>query len=140
MQFYFILLSNYKYIAEYLPALLSSIYHRYVSRVNVRDSSKHVILGTEQFKPQEFSTQINLSMDNAWGILRCIIDICMNLDNGKYLLMKDPNKVIKSGYLVNAKFSELTLAIVNKSKNTSRNFFRIDIQMLFMFFNNTVLP
>ncbi|CAG2064786.1 unnamed protein product, partial [Timema podura] len=42
----------------------------YVSRAHVRDSSKHVILGTQQYKPNEFATQINLNMDNAWGILR----------------------------------------------------------------------
>ena len=59
----------------------------------MRDSTKHVILGTEQFKPSEFATQINLNMDNGWGILRCIVDICMKLDDGKYLLLRDPNKV-----------------------------------------------
>lgn len=64
----------------------------YVSRVHVRDSSKHVILGTQQFKPSEFANQINLQMDNAWGILRCLVDTCMKLDEGKYLIMKDPNK------------------------------------------------
>ncbi|CAG5897251.1 unnamed protein product, partial [Menidia menidia] len=37
--------------------------------------------------------QINLSMENAWGILRCVIDICRKLDEGKYLILKDPNKV-----------------------------------------------
>ena len=66
---------------------------RYVSRLHVRDSSKHVILGTQQFKPAEFATQISLSMDNAWGIVRCIVDTCMALKEGKYLIMKDPNKV-----------------------------------------------
>lgn len=65
-----------------------------MSRVNVRDSSKHVILGTQQYKPSEFATQITLNMDNAWGILRCIIDLCMKQKDGKYLIMKDPNKVI----------------------------------------------
>ncbi|XP_044731758.1 eukaryotic translation initiation factor 3 subunit D [Chrysoperla carnea] len=64
----------------------------YVSRALVRDSSKHVILGTQQYKPHEFATQINLNMDNAWGILRCIIDIVMKQKDGKYLIMKDPNK------------------------------------------------
>ena len=66
----------------------------YVSRSHIKDSSKHVILGTQQFKPNEFANQINLNMDNAWGILRCIIDICMNLKEGKYLIMKDPNKPV----------------------------------------------
>ena len=66
---------------------------RYVSRVNYLDSSKHTILGTQQFRPKEFSTQIALNMDNAWGVLRCIIDTCMKLPDGKYLILKDPLKV-----------------------------------------------
>ena len=31
-----------------------------------------------QFKPSEFAAQINLSMDNCWGIVRCIIDQVMS--------------------------------------------------------------
>eukprot|EP00064_Thunnus_orientalis_P020586 superscaffoldBa00005738_g20726 len=65
----------------------------YVSRYHVKDSARHVILGTQQFKPNEFASQINLSMENAWGILRCVIDICRKLDEGKYLILKDPNKM-----------------------------------------------
>ena len=38
---------------------------------------RHVILGTQQFKPVEFGQQINLNMDNAWGIVRCVLDIIM---------------------------------------------------------------
>lgn len=81
----------------------------YVSRLHSRDSTKHSILGTQQvcsskciifsfiifsfqFKPREFADQINLNMDNAWGVLRCIIDTCMKLSEGKYLILKDPNK------------------------------------------------
>ncbi|EOB03933.1 Eukaryotic translation initiation factor 3 subunit D, partial [Anas platyrhynchos] len=67
---------------------------RYVSRYHVKDSARHVILGTQQFKPNEFASQINLSIENAWGILRCVIDICMKLDEGKYLILKDPNKQV----------------------------------------------
>lgn len=77
----------------YYVLFVGFINYRYVSRLHVRDSSKHVILGTQQYKPNEFATQINLNMDNAWGILRCIIDICMKQKDGKYLIMKDPNKV-----------------------------------------------
>jgi len=66
----------------------------YVSRASPRDSTKHVILGTHQFKPSEFANQINLNLDNAWGILRCIVDTCMKLKEGKYLIMKDPNKPV----------------------------------------------
>jgi hypothetical protein len=48
---------------------------RYITRYNVKDSTRHIILGTQQFKPSEFGGQINLSMDNAWGIIRCIVEI-----------------------------------------------------------------
>jgi len=66
----------------------------YITRFNMKDSSRHVILGTQQFKPSEFASQINLSMDNSWGIVRCIIDQVMAQKDGKYLIVKDPNKPI----------------------------------------------
>merc|ERR1711915_1079525 len=81
-----------KWTVQAILAGSDQIKFGYVSRVNVRDSTKHMILGTQQFKPMEFANQINLNMDNAWGILRCIIDMCMKLPDGKYLIMKDPNK------------------------------------------------
>lgn len=64
----------------------------YVSRVHAKDSSKHIILGTQTNRPKEFAGQINLNMDNAWGVLRCIIDYCLKLPEGRYLILKDPNK------------------------------------------------
>ncbi|XP_018319021.1 eukaryotic translation initiation factor 3 subunit D [Agrilus planipennis] len=81
-----------KWTVQALLAGSDQIKFGYVSRVNVRDNTRHVILGTQQFKPHEFAAQINLNMDNAWGILRCIIDIVMKQKDGKYLIMKDPNK------------------------------------------------
>lgn len=66
---------------------------RYVSRYHVEDSSRHVVLGTQQFKPKEFARLMNLNMENAWGILRCVIDICRNLEEGKYFILKDPHEV-----------------------------------------------
>ena len=81
------------------------VFFSYVSRSQSRDSANHIILGTQQFKPTEFANQINLNMDNAWGVLRCVIDICMKLKEGKYLIMKDPNKV--------SDIKELTISFMN---------------------------
>ncbi|XP_023217705.1 eukaryotic translation initiation factor 3 subunit D-like [Centruroides sculpturatus] len=83
-----------KWTVQALLAGSDQIKFGYVSRVHIRDSSKHAILGTQQFKPKEFADQINLNMDNAWGVLRCIIDTCMKLKQGKYLILKDPNKPV----------------------------------------------
>ena len=56
-----------------------NLYFSYVTRYNVKDSGRHVILGMQHFKPTDFAQQINLSMENAWGIVRCILDMVMKL-------------------------------------------------------------
>jgi len=83
-----------KWTVQSILAGADNLKFGYVTRYNVKDSSRHVILGTQQFKPIEFGQQINLSMDNAWGIVRCVLDIIRGLKDGKYLIVKDPNKSI----------------------------------------------
>jgi len=68
----------------------------YVSRERPNDSSSHEVLGVQQFKPRELAEQINLNMNNAWGILMTLIDIFLKKEQGKYLILKDPNKVMNS--------------------------------------------
>ncbi|KAG0580305.1 hypothetical protein KC19_4G164200 [Ceratodon purpureus] len=64
----------------------------YVSRVHPKDNYNHTVLTLQGYKPKEFAGQINLNVNNMWGILKTVVDICMKLDEGKYLLVKDPNK------------------------------------------------
>ncbi|KAK8618430.1 hypothetical protein V6N13_132422 [Hibiscus sabdariffa] len=64
----------------------------YVSRVHPRDHFNHVILGVVGYKPRDFAAQINLNTANMWGIVRSIVDLCMKLNEGKYVLVKDPSK------------------------------------------------
>eukprot|EP00884_Botryococcus_braunii_P013268 jgi/Botrbrau1/21942/Bobra.0249s0065.1 len=72
----------------------------YVSRAHPKDNFTHVILGTQVCKPKDFASQINLSMENCWGIVRAVVDLCLKLDEGKYLLVKDPNKPLMRLYAV----------------------------------------
>jgi len=81
-----------KWTAGALLAGSDQLKFGFVSRAMPRDTRNHVVLGLQQFKPAEFAQQMNLNMENAWGILRCILDIIKKLDDGKYLIMKDPNK------------------------------------------------
>ena len=46
--------------------------------------------------------QINLSMENCWGIVRALVDVCGGLEDGKWLLGKDPNKPLLRLYSVPA--------------------------------------
>jgi len=45
---------------------------------------------------------MNLSLSNGWGIVRTIADMCLKRDEGKYVLVKDPNKSILRLYEVPA--------------------------------------
>lgn len=51
-------------------------------------------------KPKDFAAQINLTMDHCWGIFRALVDMLLKLDDGKYLLVKDPNKELLRLYAV----------------------------------------
>ena len=44
-------------------------------------------------RPADFAAQLNFSMANGWGIVRTVTDMCMKMPEGKYVLVKDPNKV-----------------------------------------------
>ncbi|KAJ3573025.1 hypothetical protein NP233_g2702 [Leucocoprinus birnbaumii] len=71
----------------------------YISRANPRDNTRHVILSTTSIRPTDFAAQLNVSLANGWGIVRTVTDLCMKLPEGKYVLVKDPNKVCFSTML-----------------------------------------
>jgi translation initiation factor 3 subunit D len=65
----------------------------WISRANPRDNTRHVIVGTTSVRPADFAAQLNVSVPNGWGIVRAVIDLAMRQPDGKYVLIKDPNKV-----------------------------------------------
>jgi len=65
----------------------------YVSRVNSRNATNHVILGVQTYNPLEFASQkIGLSIANMWGIFKHFVNMCLKLERGTYVLLKDPYK------------------------------------------------
>ncbi|KAF8138757.1 translation initiation factor eIF-3 subunit D [Boletus edulis] len=72
----------------------------YISRVNPKDNTRHVILSTASMRPTDFASQLNVSVSNGWGIVRTITDLCMKMPEGKYVLVKDPNKSVIRLYSV----------------------------------------
>ncbi|QRV72588.1 eukaryotic translation initiation factor 3 subunit 7 [Ceratobasidium sp. AG-Ba] len=66
----------------------------YVSRANPRDNTRHVILSTATMRPADFAGQLNVNLANGWGIVRTVADLCMKQPEGKYVLVKDPNRSV----------------------------------------------
>ncbi|KAF2754086.1 eukaryotic translation initiation factor 3 subunit D [Pseudovirgaria hyperparasitica] len=72
----------------------------FVSRANPRNNNDHVVLGVLTNKPRDFANQMALNLANGWGIVRTICDMCLKMEEGKYVLVKDPNKNILRLYSV----------------------------------------
>ncbi|KAL7617861.1 eukaryotic translation initiation factor 3 subunit D [Lactuca sativa] len=81
-----------KWTAQAILASADMMKLGYVTRVHPRDHFNHVILAVVGYKPKEFAGQINLNTSNMWGIVKSIVDLCMKLGEGKYVLVKDPQK------------------------------------------------
>lgn len=47
----------------------------------------------QSYKPTDFARQMNVSLTNGWGIVRSVVDLVRKKDEGKYVLVKDPNNV-----------------------------------------------
>eukprot|EP00276_Gloeochaete_wittrockiana_P015783 CAMPEP_0184349412 /NCGR_PEP_ID=MMETSP1089-20130417/32503_1 /TAXON_ID=38269 ORGANISM="Gloeochaete wittrockiana, Strain SAG46.84" /NCGR_SAMPLE_ID=MMETSP1089 /ASSEMBLY_ACC=CAM_ASM_000445 /LENGTH=559 /DNA_ID=CAMNT_0026681583 /DNA_START=22 /DNA_END=1701 /DNA_ORIENTATION=+ len=74
----------------------------FVARQSPKDPKMHSVLGVQKYKPDEFATQINWSINNGWGIIKALVENCMELPEGKYLLLKEPSKPLIRVYSVPA--------------------------------------
>lgn len=72
----------------------------FVTRTAAKDASNHQIVGMVTYNPVDFAGQIGLGAANMWGILKHIIDKCQELDEGTYVLVKDPSKPLLRIYSV----------------------------------------
>ena len=64
----------------------------FVSRVKRTDPYNHHIIATQFYKPHEFAQNITMPLQNMWGIIKMFADKFMTFEDGKYVIMKDPNK------------------------------------------------
>jgi translation initiation factor 3 subunit D len=73
----------------------------YVARSTPSNRMEHDLLLCQHYQPMDFSmSNISLNPRNMWGIVRHVIDICTKLPEGKYILLKDPNKTVLYLYSV----------------------------------------
>ncbi|KAJ1946293.1 hypothetical protein GGF37_001250 [Kickxella alabastrina] len=72
----------------------------FVARVSPRDRTKHGVLGVQTYRPEDFLGQLGLNEYNAWGIVKALVDLCLQLEEGKYVIMRDPNNPLIRIYAV----------------------------------------
>ena len=80
-----------KWTIQALLAGTSTIKLGFVSRANPKAQQPHVVIGCQSYKPREFAKQVGVDLKNAWGVFRAVVDKCMECEDGKYVILKDPN-------------------------------------------------
>jgi translation initiation factor 3 subunit D len=89
-----------KWAVQSILSGVDMVHIGFCSRQSTKDRKRHTILGVNSLKPNDFIDQINFDYGNAWGIAKTVIDICMELGDGKYVLLKDPEKPVLILYSV----------------------------------------
>lgn len=81
----------------------------FVSRMTPKSRDRHVILGVQNYDPENFAHQASLTQTNMWGVLRWLIELVRTKADQyrtddeevmKFALMRDPNKPLIMLYRV----------------------------------------
>ena len=90
-----------KWTAQSLLAGADQMKIGFVSRSNPRSAAEHVILGTQFYRPADFAQQITLQEGQMWSIFRMFVALLQKQpEDGKYVLMRNPNKTVLHLYRV----------------------------------------
>jgi len=91
-----------KWTAQSLLAGASQMKIGYVSRTAPKNAYDHVVLATQTHRPADFATQMTLNQGTMWGYIRLFIKLLEKEPEGKYVIMRDPNRAIVRIYGVPA--------------------------------------
>jgi len=89
-----------KWTAQSVVAGAEQMKIGFVSRKTRTDRHNHTVMATQFYKPTEFAAQITMSVPHMWGIIKMLADKFLSLDDGKYVIMRDPNKPVARIYSV----------------------------------------
>ncbi|CBZ50746.1 eukaryotic translation initiation factor 3 subunit 7-like protein, related [Neospora caninum Liverpool] len=87
-----------KFVASAMMAGCDDLKLGFVSRKANNDNEHHVVLSVQSYQTRDLGLQIGLKPDNAWGIVRAIVDMVMEKPDGRYVLLKDPTKPVMRLY------------------------------------------
>jgi translation initiation factor 3 subunit D len=64
----------------------------FCSRSSPKNAYEHAILATQFYRPKDFATQITLHEGQMWAMMRMFVQLLQKQADGKYVLMREPNK------------------------------------------------
>ncbi|CAD7944332.1 unnamed protein product [Amoebophrya sp. A120] len=89
-----------RWVAQAILAGCEQIKLGYAMRQRESDPMLHELVCVQAQPTNQLASQISLSLNNAFGILRHIIDTLRDQEDGSFIFLKDPNKPILRLYSV----------------------------------------
>lgn len=89
-----------KWTAQSILANADMMKIGFVSRTTPKNPYEHQILATQFYRPKDFAMQVSLNEGSMWGMVRMLVGIFKEQPEGKYVIMRDPNKPIVKIYSV----------------------------------------
>ena len=81
-----------RWALEALLAESASLKVGFATRVFPKDPTRgHSLLNVQTFKPDLFASQLNLNMNQCWGILKSWVEIFLAEEDGMFVIYRDPN-------------------------------------------------
>ena len=87
-----------KWTAQSLLAGADQMKIGYVSRASPKNAYEHLILATQSYRPKDFAAQITLNEGSMWGIVRMLSHLFADQPEGKYVIMRNPNRAVLRVY------------------------------------------
>lgn len=72
----------------------------FVTRVNSNDATEHHIVGVKNFTLKDIIQKMGLELTHEWGVLNHFIKLIRDLDDGRYIGVRDPLKQVIRIYRV----------------------------------------
>ena len=81
-----------RYVSDCLVSCADEIKLGFVSRMSTKNSYRHAVLMCKTYDVRTFSDSINVKTRGLWGSLKVLLDKLRALEDGHFLLLRDPNK------------------------------------------------
>ncbi|PVV05254.1 hypothetical protein BB560_000221 [Smittium megazygosporum] len=87
-----------KWAFQALLAGISTIKLAFVTRSTPRNNEEFNVIGILTFKPEDLLSKMGYEPTLAWGIVKVLVDMSLKLDEGRYLIVRDPSKPVLKLY------------------------------------------
>lgn len=86
----------------------------FLSRTTLKNNANHSILAVSQYNPDLFAHQLHISLRHLWSLFEEIAERIGKLDDGRFVLLREPNQDLFTVFSVPESESFVNRSIINE--------------------------